>query len=209
MLLNESYNKNESKEHYELKQIAKYILYHKGYNCIATEVQFSKYCTYLKNYNWFKPKASSKNIIDVIGVKGGLLNIRKNTVDDYKVLGIESKASYADFLNGFCCQCEYTYIIAPLGIIPVDKIPDKIGLIEVDLENYSIDIRRGKFEFTGIYTTKQCSSRKKDLYSRTDTFRVDTFNILKKIAYRSTINDIFKNNEIEVRGCKNTKSKGE
>ena len=203
MLLNQSYNRNESKEHYELKQIAKYILYSKGYNCIATEVQFSKYCTYLKNYSWFKCKASNKNIIDVIGVKGRLLNIRKNNVDDYKVLGIESKASLSDFLNGFCCQSEYTYIIAPLGVIPVNKIPDKIGLIEVDLENYSINLRNGKFEFTGIYTTKQCSSRKKELYSTADIYRLDTFNILKKIAYRSTVNDIFKNNEITVRGCKN------
>jgi hypothetical protein len=135
----------------------------------------------------------------VVGVKGNLLNLKNNTVDNYKVMGIESKASYQDFLNGFCCQCEYTYIITPIGIIPIDKIPSKIGLIEVDLDSYTIkNIRRG-FEFKGIITTKQCQSRKKDLYKRDDIYRVDTFNILRKIAYRNTVNDLFKKNEIEVK----------
>jgi len=200
ILTNENYNKNESKEHYELKQIAKYILYSKGYNCIATEVQFSKYSQYLKNYEWFNSKATTKNTIDVIGIKGSYLNIRENNVDKFKVMGIEAKASYSDFLNGFCTQCEYTYVIAPIGIIPVDKIPDKIGLIECDIQKYSIKNKFNKFEFTGITTTKQCSSRRKEIYKRDDIYRVDIFNTLKRIAYRNTVNDIFKKNEIVIEG---------
>lgn len=199
ILLNKDYNKNESKEHYELKQIAKYILYSKGYNCIATEVQLSKHNQYLKNYEWFNSKAITKNTIDVVGVKGNLLNLRQNTVDKYKVMGIESKASYQDFLNGFCCQCEYTYIIAPVNVIPIEKLPDKIGLIEVDLDNYIIR-KRSRFEFKGIKTIKQCSSRKKELYKKDDIYKIDTFNVLRRIAYRSTVNDLFKNNEIKVEG---------
>lgn len=200
ILLNENYNKNESREHYELKQIAKYILYSKGYTCLATEVQFSKYSKFLSDYKWFNSKAVRKNTIDVVGVKGKLLNLKETTVDKYKVMGIESKASYQDFLNGFCCQCEYTYIIAPVGIIPVDKVPNKIGLIEVDLANYTIKRSAGKFEFTGVTYTKQCSSRKKDLWKRNDIYRVDTYNVLRRVAYRSTVNDLFKNNEIKIIG---------
>jgi len=162
-------------------------------------VQLLSYCQYLKKYGHFKPKAIYKNIIDVVGVKGNLLNLRENNVDKYKVMGIESKASYSDFLNGFCCQCEYTYIIAPKGIIPVDKLPNKIGLIEVDLKNYKIK-RRNKFEFKGVETIKQCSSRKKELYKKDEQFRIDTFNVLKRIAYRNTVNDLFKKNEIKVNG---------
>jgi len=189
------------KEHYELKQISKYILYSKGYNCIATEVQFSKYSQYLKDYEWFNDKATTKNTIDVIGIKGNMLNLRNNNVDSYKVMGIEAKASYSDFLNGFCCQCEYTYVIAPIGVIPVDKLPVKIGLIFVDLENYWIKQNGiGKFEFKGINTVKQCSSRKNEIYKRDDIYRVDTFNVLRKIAYRSTVNDLFKKNEIVIEG---------
>jgi len=200
ILLNENYNKNESREHYELKQIAKYILYSKGYNCIATEVSFPKYSQYLKDYEWFNGKAVTKNTIDVIGIKGNLLNLRENTVDNYKVMGIKAKASYSDFLNGFCCQCEYTYIIAPVGIIPVDKLPAKIGLIEVDILKYTIKNKFNKFEFKGINTIKQCSSRRKEMYKRDDIYRVDTFNVLRRIAYRNTVNDIFKKNEIEIKG---------
>ena len=201
ILLNENYNKNESREHYELKQIAKYILYSKGYNCIATEVQFSKYSQYLKDYEWFNGKATTKNTIDIIGIKGNLLNLRDNNVDNYKVMGIEAKASYSDFLNGFCCQCEYTYVIAPIGIIPIDKLPKGIGLITIDLQNYSIKQNgTGKFEFKGINTVKQCSSRRKEIYKRNDIYLVDTFNVLKKIAYRNTVNDLFKKNEIEIQG---------
>ena len=123
-------------------------------------------------------------------------------MNDFKVMGIEAKASYSDFLNGFCCQCEYTYIIAPVGIIPIDKLPDKIGLIEIDLEKYTIRNRFNKFEFTGINTVKQCSSRKKEIYKRDDIYNVDTINTLKRIAYRSTVNDIFKKNEIVIGDCK-------
>ena len=200
ILLNENYNKNESREHYELKQIAKYILYARGYNCIATEVQMLSYNDYLKDYKWFNKKATFKNIIDVLGIKGNLLHHRYRTMNDYKIMGIESKASYQDFCNGFCCQNEYTYIIAPLGVIPVDKLPKKIGLIEVDLDKYTIKNHYGKFEFKGIYTTKQCASRKKELYKDDKTYDIAAFNMLKRIAYRNTVNDIFKNNEIEVGG---------
>jgi len=115
-------------------------------------------------------------------------------------MGIEAKASYSDFLNGFCTQCEYTYIIAPVGIIPVDKLPKGVGLIECDISNYIIKNKFNKFEFIGINTVKQCSSRKKEMYKRDDIFRVDTFNVLRKIAYRNTVNDIFKKNEIEIEG---------
>jgi len=115
-------------------------------------------------------------------------------------MGIESKASYSDFLNGFCTQCEYTYIIAPTGVIPIDKLPLKIGLIEVNLANYTIKQSSRGFEFSGITTTKQCVSRKKDLWKRSDIYNVDTFNVLKRVAYRNTVNDLFKKNEIEVIG---------
>lgn len=155
----------------------------------------------LKNYGWFNKDAISKNIIDTIGAKNKYCY--KKIQDGCKIMGIEAKASYQDYLNGFCCQCEYTYIIAPVGIIPVDKIPLRIGLIEVDLDNYVIDnsVRNKTFCFKGIETVKQCLSRKKQIYEgNNNRYIIDTLNILKSIAYRSTVNDLFKNNEIEIRG---------
>ncbi len=75
MLIIKAINRNESKAHYELKQIAKYILWSKGYNCIATELQMNRYNNLLKDYKWFNNRAYSKNIIDVAGIKGNLENI--------------------------------------------------------------------------------------------------------------------------------------
>ncbi len=118
-------------------------------------------------------------------------------------MGIEAKTSYQDYLNGFCTQCEYTYIIAPVGVIPVDKVPPKIGLIEVDLDKYIVDstTRNKAFTFKGIETVKQCSSRKKQIYrGNNNLYIVETINILKRVAYRSTVNDLFKNNEIKIKG---------
>ncbi len=202
MLLNKNYNKNESKIHYELKQIAKYVLYQKGYTCIATEVSMTRYNRYLDSYPWFNKNAVSKIIIDAVGIRGNLINTRHMDLENYKSMGIESKASYSDFINGFCTQCEYTYVIAPVGIIPIDKIPDKIGLIEVDLDNYRIEWGRDGFVFEGIYFTKRCASRKKELWQRKDIFTADMHNLMRRIAYRSTVNDVFNNNEIVVKGCK-------
>ena len=164
-------------------------------------MQFSKYSQYLKDYDWFNSKAITKPSSAGVGIKGNMLNLRENTLDKYKVMGIEAKASYSDFLNGFCTQCEYTYVIAPVGVIPVDKLPKGIGLIEVALENYTIKNKFNKFEFPeGIITVKQCSSRRKEIYKRNDIYLVDTFNVLRKIAYRNTVNDIFKKNEIMIEG---------
>ena len=129
-----------------------------------------------------------------------MLNLRENTLDKYKVMGMEAKASYSDFLNGFCTQCEYTYVIAPVGVIPIDKLPPKIGLIEVNLTDYKIRLG-SKFEMIkGITTVKQCASRRKEIYKRNDIYLIDTFNVLRKIAYRSTVNDIFKKSEIRIEG---------
>ena len=89
-----------------------------------------------------------KDIIDVVGAKtkswyGG-------KIQDVKIMGIEAKASKSDFRNGFCTGCEYTYIIAPIGIIPVEELPKNIGLIEVDLKNYTLTKLKNEFNYEGI-----------------------------------------------------------
>jgi len=161
----------------------------------------SGYNHYLKDYNWFKPGAITKRIIDVVGIKGSYIGIKKDILDNYKVMGIEAKASYQDYLNGFCCHCDYTYIIVPKGVIPVDKLPKKIWLIEINLEKYKIKIGRTRnFEFKGIETVKQCSSRRKELLKRKDIYSNKLINTLRDIANRSTINDIYKNPEIKIEG---------
>ena len=48
--------------------------------------------------------------------------------------GVEAKASLQDFRSGFCTEANYCYVIAPKGIVPVDEVPKRIGLVEVDFD---------------------------------------------------------------------------
>jgi hypothetical protein len=56
--------------------------------------------------------------------------------DVYQIRGIEVKVSYSDFRNGFCIMPEYTYVLAPKGIVPVNELPKKVGLLEFDFDGY-------------------------------------------------------------------------
>lgn len=107
-------------------------------------------------------------------------------------MGIEAKVSYSDFINGFCCQCDYTYVIAPTGIIPIDKIPNKIGLIEIDLDNYSIS--GCDLEMKGIKIIKRAYNR---MQQSTDKERlIYIYNLTKKISYSNTVERLFKEQKI-------------
>lgn len=165
MLLDNNYKPgNESAEHYELKQIAKYILKNKGYNIIGEEIEIG-IGKYLNDYKQFNNKKLHKSRIDVVGLnlKGTFYSYvpyRKKDIEKgkdiiykeplFKSMGIEAKVSLSDFKNGFNTKCEKTYIIAPKGVIPLELIPKNIGLIEVDLNNYSIKDEQGRFIFEGI-----------------------------------------------------------
>ncbi len=57
----------------------------------------------------------------------------------YQLRGIECKVSYSDYKNGYCILPEYTYLLAPKGVIPVKELPKKIGLLEFDFEGFHKD----------------------------------------------------------------------
>lgn len=219
MLLANNYRpRNESIEHYELKQIAKYILKNKGYNIIGEEIEIG-IGKYLNTYKQFNNKKLYKSRIDVVGLnlKGTFYSCipyrKEDTIKNgevvykeplFKSIGIEAKVSLSDFKNGFSTKCERTYIIAPKGIIPIDLIPDKIGLIEVDLNNYSIKNEYHKFIFEGIVETIKpkinLDPRFKLRDKPKDNKEYQHFckDILRFIAYRYSIDDLYKKNEIVI-----------
>lgn len=200
--LNDFRTKNESFEHFFLKQVARAYLFEKGVRCIATEVDIFGQDV--------PPFGIPKHVIDVLGVdrrrrtdelawkiyedidkealkigqqrglteEGFKGNIRwkypfyvknkreqlilEKSIDQcmeeacekmgyykdvykklkreyhevYKLYGVEVKVSVSDFHNGFSMCPDYTYIIAPKGIIPLEELPKKIGLLEFDFEQY-------------------------------------------------------------------------
>lgn len=180
-------NRNESPEHYELKQIAKYLLWSRGCKMIATEV----YGFYGNIMDFPDRRFSDKNIIDTVGVDFKQL---RNKTPRIKLIGMEAKVSLSDFRNGFCTACELTYIIAPAGIVPPEELPDGIGLIEVDLGKYQIS--RVGDTIGGIQTTVQARNRLCSRFENKESYMKWAFKQVPRIAYRVTAVDLFKKPEI-------------
>lgn len=186
--------KNETKEHYELKQIAKYILFSRGYKNIATEVYG---CQGKDNFDI--KGCYDKDIIDVVGIKTTAWYNAE--IPDFKIMGIEAKASLSDFKNGFCTGCDLTYVIAPKGIIPIKLLPKGIGLIEVDLENYKIIPDYQGIEFKNILFTKRASKRICNRFKNEqpyDKYADWRLNLFRQISYRSTVENLYDNPNIKL-----------
>jgi hypothetical protein len=179
---------NETAEHYELKQVAKYILWSRGYTIIGTEVS-GFYDAHLRN-DGFPEGCAHKNTIDTVGIRAQ--GWEAGSVRSIGIYGIEAKASLSDYKNGFCTVCPYTSIIAPLGVIPADIIPNKIGLIEVDIANYSINFRsNGEMESEGIYYTIPAKQRMAPRFQSKEHRKLWAFNQFKRIAYRCSHENLF------------------
>lgn len=181
-------NLNESPEHYELKQIAKYLLWSLGYRHVATEVG----CCNGRDID-FPAKCFHKNTIDTIGAK--TKGWYRGVPENIKIMGFEAKASLSDFRNGFCTACEYTYIIAPKGVIPVTELPPKIGLVEVDLKNYTIGTWGGVW-YRGIEIVRVARSRRATAFSDAKAYQDWALEQFRAIAYRASVENVFRHAEI-------------
>jgi predicted RNA-binding protein Jag len=112
----------------------------------------------------------------------------------------------SDFKNGFQSKCEKTYIITPIGVIPLDLIPKNIGLIEVDLENYALkQIKKSsEFEVTRITETIKAKINLDPIFGIRDKpienaqYQNWCRKILQEIGYRYTIDALYKKNEIKI-----------
>lgn len=64
-------------------------------------------------------------------------HVRFYSRHEYQMRGIEVKVSYSDFKNGFNMLAEYSYVLAPKGIVPKEELPKKVGLLEFDFDAYA------------------------------------------------------------------------
>lgn len=81
-------------------------------------------------------------------------------IEEWTIKTIEAKASLSDFRAGFNVSGDYSYIIAPKGIIPIKEVPKSIGLLEFDFNLFE-EIRnwekcltvtkKAKKEYDGIF----------------------------------------------------------
>ena len=199
-MLIKDYPHNVSKEHYELSQIANYIAWKWGCRCIGNEVDG---CL---GKEPFGRKQLPKMCIDAIGIKSSWFHTYNNLNPDIKVYGFEAKVSLSDFRAGFCTACEYTYIIAPKCIIPAKELPPHIGLIEVDLDNYSITEKiNHPLIIQGIHVARKASRSIENFSAAGWTkeqaeaqYKIWAWNMMIRIARRQTINGIFYNPAIKI-----------
>lgn len=145
--------KNQTKEHYLLKNIAMVYLRERNIEYIGTEI-------YIKGTN---TNISNKKIIDCVGID-------KNKRYTY---GIEAKVSRSDFLNGYCARCNYTYIICPDGLIDKNELPKHIGLIYVDIPNFRFVTNAKDKRLIGIKLIK------KAYYNLDELFKDKNGNIIQ------------------------------
>lgn len=173
--------KNETKEHFLLKQIGRLWLYENKCRYVATEV-------YVYGCN---DEYSKKKYIDACGVD-------KNQEVSY---GVEAKVSRADFNNGYCSRCNYTYVIVPKGLLTKDDTPSYVGIIEVDIPNFRF-IRNAKTEkFVGLNVLKKSKYHINRMYIKSDnTINEDMMfaNTQKLCEYinRSNMNELIFNTNL-------------
>lgn len=114
---------NETWEHFVLKHVAKYWLFHnKNCRLIATEVFMNN--SSIKGF-------PTKQIADAVGLqyKGQKFD---GTFKEKLVYVVEAKASKQDYVNGFNVSGHYNFVITPKGLLK--EVPKGIGWLEVDLD---------------------------------------------------------------------------
>lgn len=192
--------RNETEAHFLLKEISKYILWGWGYNKLGTEVEGMWDNEISEIFHKFGSN-KRKNIIDCVGIKKVSQGRGKFY---YDVKGIEAKASLSDFENGFCGACAYTYIICPINTIPIDLIPDKIGFIEVDLDNFQLMKYSQKIpDMKGITLVKKAKKRIDSRFKSEEAYRKWCLGVLEKVAYRCGSELLFWRNYIDLKDERN------
>lgn len=179
-MLLKDHPKNESAQHYELKQIAKYIAKQKGCTIIAEEVDGFMDCD-------IKMNANKHGKVDVAAIK--IVDTSTKELPDIVSYAFESKASLSDFKSGFNAGADYNYIIAPKGVIPQELIPKGVGFYEIDLDNYSLSFLK---QYSGIELVKRASNRGKGRHYRT------RFKRMQYVAARTTNMDLYNNCKIKM-----------
>lgn len=139
-------SKSESKEHFLLKQIGRSYMYI-NFRCIgaATEVV-------IPYINSVKHPLNTKRVIDVCGIAKKRRQKDKKYYYEKITYGMEAKVSVQDFKSGFCMATDYLHIITTPSLISKDMLPEGVGLIEVDLDEFMMTDRG---EFWGVNLVKK------------------------------------------------------
>ena len=112
---------------------------------------------------YYANKLDRHTVIDLLGVGRKYIPLTKQVKDEkgyressFDVLrGIEIKVSRADFKRGFIqTGCNYNYLMFPKGLIERDEVPKGVGVIAVDVDNFSWSKHGTRYYLKGIETLR-------------------------------------------------------
>lgn len=175
---------NETKEHFLCKQAAKIIL-KENFKCkyIGIEVDFRTL-----------EEGADKHIVDAVGIhvdyKYSCPDGTYKCNEIMKSISIEAKASVKDYMNGFCKQSPYTYIICPEGVIDKKMLDKGIGLIYIDMDKLKYVQGDG---LQGYRIVKRATNRK--TYFSEDKNYCEK--LIRYICAQNTIESVYKCNPVE------------
>lgn len=135
--------KNQTHEHFLLKNVARIYLVEKGCRYVGTEI-----------YVYGHYGGSKKGLTDCVGVD-------KSQEISY---GIEAKVSVSDFKSGYSARCNYNYVICPSGMIDKSDVPDYVGLIYVDVDNVMFVTNAKEQRLKGVILVKKAKYYVDDIY---------------------------------------------
>jgi hypothetical protein len=178
--------KNETYEHWFCKIVSQVLLY-EWFNCRYVGVEIEG----MRGLDNLLGDRNRRQVIDAVGITG-----HKD-----KVIGMEAKASFADYRNGFCYACPTTYIVCPKDVVPVSAIPKSIGLIYIDIPNFKYI--RGQRLIIGAEIVKRATKRVDACFKKNGVLDENNYNYWKSgvfdaICRSNSIRNVFDSRHIPV-----------
>jgi len=139
-----------------------------------------------------KKMPSERLIIDVLGInkrKPGKENDDWRRTEMWTSRGIEVKTSLSDFRAGFCRGADFTYVMAPKGVIPPEEVPKGVGFIEVDMERLKVQIEP-VITVHGARIVKKARFMMDSRFKSLDEHQKFMVELIARIAMRNTLENM-------------------
>lgn len=127
---------------------------------------------------------SRRSVVDVLGIGD-----RAATQSSPKMLasrGVEVKSSLADFRSGFCRGADFTYVMAPQNVVPVQDVPKGVGLVEADLSKLRIQIEP-LIAVRGVRLVRKARFVRDERFKSHDAHQTFLRSMIDAIARRNTL----------------------
>lgn len=93
------------------------------------------------------------------------------------------------FRSGFCQGADFTYVMAPKGVVPLSEVPKGVGLVEVDVERVRVQIEP-VIGVVGAVVAKKSTFSMDSRFKTLDAHQKYVTDLIARIAARNTIENM-------------------